>query len=215
MKIFLDTANLNQIKKAIGWGICDGVTTNPTLVSKEALPFEELIPEICRIVPGPVSVEAVSTQAEEIIQESRGLARLSENVVIKIPITEEGIKAIRVLAQEGIKVNTTLVFSPLQALVAAKAGARFVSPFIGRLDDISHEGMILVEQIMAIFNNYGFDCEVIVASIRHPLHLVEASLIGADIATVPFPVLEKALKHPLTDVGLERFLQDWAKVKHK
>ncbi|OQX55348.1 MAG: fructose-6-phosphate aldolase [Candidatus Aminicenantes bacterium 4484_214] len=215
MKIFLDTANLNQIKKAIEWGICDGVTTNPTLVSKEALPFEELIPEICRIVPGPVSVEAVSTQAEEIIQESRGLARLSENVVIKIPITEEGIKAIRVLAQEGIKVNTTLVFSPLQALVAAKAGARFVSPFIGRLDDISHEGMILVEQIMAIFNNYGFDCEVIVASIRHPLHLVEASLIGADIATVPFPVLEKALKHPLTDVGLERFLQDWAKVKHK
>ncbi|HDJ22833.1 MAG TPA: fructose-6-phosphate aldolase [Candidatus Aminicenantes bacterium] len=215
MKIFLDTANLNQIKKAIEWGICDGVTTNPTLVSKEALPFEELIPEICRIVPGPVSVEAVSTQAEEIIQESRGLARLSENVVIKIPITEEGIKAIRVLAQEGIKVNTTLVFSPLQALVAAKAGARFVSPFIGRLDDICHEGMILVEQIMAIFNNYGFDCEVIVASIRHPLHLVEASLIGADIATVPFPVLEKALKHPLTDVGLERFLQDWAKVKHK
>lgn len=215
MKIFLDTANLDQIKKALEWGVCDGVTTNPTLVSKEALPFEELIPEICRIVPGPVSVEAVSTKTEEIIQEARGLARLGENVVIKIPITEEGIKAIRVLAQEGIQVNTTLIFSPLQALLAAKAGARFVSPFVGRLDDISHEGMTLVEQIMAIFNNYGFDCEVIVASIRHPLHLIEASLIGADIATVPFPVLEKALKHPLTDVGLERFLQDWAKVKHK
>ncbi|MCD6192676.1 MAG: fructose-6-phosphate aldolase [Candidatus Aminicenantes bacterium] len=215
MKIFLDTANLDQIKKAVEWGVCDGVTTNPTLVSKENLPFEELIQEICRLVPGPVSVEAVSTQAGEIIQEARGLAKLGENVVIKIPMTEEGIKAIRVLAMEGIQVNTTLIFSPLQALLAAKAGARFVSPFVGRLDDITHEGMALVEQIMAILNNYGLDCEVIVASIRHPLHLVEAALLGADIATVPFPVLEKAMKHPLTDIGLERFLRDWSKVKHK
>ena len=213
MKIFLDTANLDQIKEAASWGILDGATTNPTLVSKENLKFEDLIKEICRIVPGPVSVESVSTKSNDIIEEARGLAKLADNVVIKISIGVEGLKATKVLSQEDIQVNTTLIFSPNQALLAAKAGTRFVSPFIGRLDDISHEGMDLVDQIVAIFDNYGFETEVIVASIRHPLHVVQAALTGADIATVPFAVLEKMVKHPLTDIGLERFLKDWKKVR--
>jgi transaldolase len=199
MKIFLDTANLKQIKEAVSWGIIDGVTTNPTLCSREEEAFEDLIKEICRIVSGPISVECV----------------LADNVVVKIPIGIEGLKAIKALAQEGIQANTTLVFSPLQALLAAKAGARYVSPFVGRLDDISHDGMDLVDQIVSIFNNYGFDTEVIVASIRHPLHIVETALIGADIATLPFAALEKMVKHPLTDIGIERFLKDWDKVKSK
>ena len=213
MKIFLDTANFDQIKEAASWGIVDGVTTNPTLVSKENVKFEDLIKKICRIVPGPVSVECVSTLSEDIIKEARGLAKLADNVAVKIPINVEGLKAIKVLSQEGIKVNTTLIFSSNQALLAAKAGAAFVSPFIGRLDDISHEGMELVDEIMAIFNNYGFATEVIVASIRHPLHVVEAALSGADIATIPFAVLDKMVKHPLTDIGMEKFLEDWKKVK--
>ncbi len=213
MKIFLDTANLDQIKEAASWGILDGATTNPTLVSREDLKFEDLIKKICRIVPGPVSVECVSTLSKGIIKEARGLAKLAENVVVKIPICVEGLKAIKVLSKEGVMVNTTLIFSPNQALLAAKAGTRFVSPFIGRLDDISHEGMNLVDEILTIFNNYGIETEVIVASIRHPLHVVEAALIGADIATVPFAVLEKMVKHPLTDIGMERFLKDWSKVK--
>lgn len=213
MKIFLDTANFDQIKEAASWGIVDGVTTNPTLVSKENVKFGDLIKKICRIVPGPVSVECVSTLSEDIIKEARGLAKLADNVAVKIPINVEGLKAIKVLSQEGIKVNTTLIFSSNQALLAAKAGAAFVSPFIGRLDDISHEGMELVDEIIAIFNNYGFATEVIVASIRHPLHVVEAALSGADIATIPFAVLDKMVKHPLTDIGMERFLEDWKKVK--
>jgi transaldolase len=213
MKFFLDTANLAEIKEIAGWGILDGVTTNPSLVSKENAPFDELIKEICRIVPGPVSVECVSTQAEDIIKEARDLTALAANVVVKIPIGIEGLKATRVLSQEGIQVNTTLVFSPTQALLAAKAGSRYVSPFIGRLDDISQEGMQVVEQILAIFDNYGLETEVIVASIRHPLHVVEAALLGADIATLPFAVMEKLVKHPLTDIGMEKFLKDWSKVK--
>jgi len=213
MKFFLDTANLAEIKEAAAWGILDGVTTNPSLVSKENMKFEDLIREICRVVPGPVSVECVSTRAEDMVQEARALARLAENVVIKIPISIEGVKATKVLAGEGVKVNTTLIFSPSQALLAAKAGTRFVSPFIGRLDDISHHGMELIDQIMTIYDNYGFDTEVIVASIRHPRHVVEAALIGAHIATIPFSVLEKLVEHPLTDIGLEKFLKDWGKVK--
>jgi transaldolase len=213
MKFFLDTANLAEIKEIAGWGILDGVTTNPSLVSKENAPFDELIKEICRIVPGPVSVECVSTQAEDIIKEARDLTALAANVVVKIPIGIEGLKATRVLSQEGIQVNTTLVFSPTQALLAAKAGSRYVSPFIGRLDDISQEGMQVVEQILAIFDNYGLETEIIVASIRHPLHVVEAALLGADIATLPFAVMEKLVKHPLTDIGMEKFLKDWSKVK--
>jgi len=213
MQIFLDTANLDEIKEAASWGILNGATTNPTLVSKENLKFEDLIKKICKIVPGPVSVECVSTKSKDIIKEARGLAKLADNVVVKIPICVEGLKAIKVVSGEGIKVNTTLVFSSNQALLAAKAGARFVSPFVGRLDDISHQGMDLVDEIVTIFNNYGFETEVIVASIRHPLHVVEAALMGADIATVPFAILEKMVKHPLTDIGIEKFLKDWSKVK--
>ncbi|NQT79754.1 MAG: fructose-6-phosphate aldolase [Candidatus Aminicenantes bacterium] len=213
MKIFLDTANLDQIKEAASWGIVDGVTTNPTLVSEENMKFEDLIKKICQVVPGPVSVECVSIASKDIINEARGLAKLAENVAVKIPINLEGLKATKVLSQEGIKVNTTLIFSSNQALLAAKAGTAFVSPFIGRLDDISHEGMGLIDEIMVIFNNYGFATEVIVASIRHPLHVVEAAMTGADIATIPFGVLEKMVKHPLTDIGMERFLKDWEKVK--
>lgn len=213
MQIFLDTANLDEIKEAASWGILNGATTNPTLVSKENLKFEDLIKKICKIVPGPVSVECVSTKSKDIIKEARGLAKLADNVVVKIPICVEGLKAIKVVSGEGIKVNTTLIFSPNQALLAAKAGARFVSPFVGRLDDISHQGMDLVDEIVTIFNNYGFETEVIVASIRHPLHVLEAALMGADIATVPFAVLEKMVKHPLTDIGIEKFLKDWSKVK--
>jgi transaldolase len=213
MKFFLDTANLDQIQEAAGWGILDGVTTNPTLVSRESEPFEALIKKICAAVPGPVSVESVSTQADDIIAEARELAKLAENVVVKIPIHVEGLKALKVLAGEGIHVNTTLVFNAMQAMMAAKAGARYVSPFVGRLDDIGHDGLDLVEQIVTIFNNYGFETEVIVASVRHPLHVVEAALMGADIATIPFSSFEKLLKHPLTDIGIERFLRDWDKVK--
>lgn len=213
MKFFLDTANIGQIKEAASWGILDGVTTNPTLVSKENMKFEELIKKICSIVPGPVSVESVSTAAKDIIKEAKSLAKLAENVVVKVPVCVEGLKAIKELSQEGIRVNTTLIFSPVQALMSAKAGANYVSPFIGRLDDISHPGMDLVEEIIIMFENYGIETEVIVASIRHPLHVVEAALLRADIVTVPFAVLEKLVKHPLTDIGMEKFLKDWGRVK--
>lgn len=215
MRIFLDTANLDQIKDAAEMGMLDGVTTNPTLLSREDMGFESLVKEICRIVPGPVSVECVSTEADDIIREARSHAGIADNVAVKIPICVEGLKATKVLSEEGIDVNTTLVFSPTQALMAAKAGTRYVSPFIGRLDDVSHQGMDLVEQVLIIFDNYGLNTEVIVASIRHPLHVLEAALMGADIATVPFAVLEKMVKHPLTDVGIERFLRDWEKVRNR
>ncbi len=213
MKFFLDTANLDEIREVASWGILDGVTTNPSLCSKENTKFEDLIKEICAIVSGPVSVECVSTKAGEIIAEARELAKLADNVVVKIPVCLEGLKATRVLAQEGIQVNMTLVFSSNQALLAAKAGARFVSPFIGRLDDISQEGMALIDEIMAIFENYDLETEVIVASIRHPRHVVEAALVGAHIATIPYSVIDKMIKHPLTDLGMEKFLKDWGKVK--
>lgn len=213
MKFFLDTANLEEIREVASWGILDGVTTNPSLVSKENLKFEDLIKIICQIVSGPVSVECVSDKSKDIIEEARRLSKLATNIAVKIPITIEGLKAIKVLSQEGIMVNTTLIFSPSQAILAAKAGARFVSPFIGRLDDISEEGMNLIGDIVAIYDNYGFETEVIVASIRHPRHVVEAALIGADIVTVPFAVMEKLVKHPLTDIGIEKFLKDWGKVK--
>jgi len=213
MKFFLDTANLKEIRTVAGWGILDGVTTNPSLVAKEGLAFEALIREITSIVSGPVSVECVSSAAPDIIEEGRALAKLAPNIAVKIPITIEGLRAIRVLSGEGIMVNTTLVFSSSQALLAAKAGAKFVSPFIGRLDDISQEGMGLIEEIVTIFENYRFTTEVIVASIRHPRHVVDAALLGADICTIPYAVIEKLAKHPLTDLGIERFLADWGKVK--
>jgi transaldolase len=213
MKFFLDTANLAEIKEVAGWGFLDGVTTNPSLCAKESMRFEELIQEICGVCPGPVSVECVSLLAEDLVPEARRLSQLASNVVIKIPIGLEGLKATRRLAQERIRVNTTLVFSPTQALLAAKAGSRFVSPFIGRLDDIAQEGMELVKQILTIYDNYDYETEVIVASIRHPLHVVQAALAGADIATIPFGVIDKLVRHPLTDIGMEKFLKDWGKVK--
>ncbi len=213
MKFFLDTANLAEIKEVAGWGILDGVTTNPSLVAKENVSFEELIKEICATCPGPVSVECISSRSEEIVEEARRLAGIAPNVAVKIPIGLEGLKATRALSQEGIQVNTTLIFSPSQALLAAKAGSRFVSPFIGRLDDISQEGMEVVEQILLVFDNYGFETEVIVASIRHPRHVVDAALLGAHIATIPYPVIAKLVSHPLTDIGNEKFLKDWGKVK--
>ena len=213
MKFFLDTANLDEIREVASWGILDGVTTNPTLVSKESGKFEDLVREICAVVPGPVSAEAVATRAEEIIPEARRLAALASNVVVKVPVSVEGLKATKTLAAEGIGVNMTLVFSASQALLAAKAGARFVSPFIGRLDDASEDGMALIEEIVTIFENYRLGTEVIVASIRHPRHVVEAALLGADIATIPYAVMTKLVRHPLTDAGIERFLADWRKVK--
>ena len=196
-------------------GMVDGVTTNPTLISKTGKPFLEVAKEIVQTVPGPVSLEVVSLDTQGMVDEARQLAKLGNNVVIKIPMTTEGLKAVKILSEEGIKTNVTLVFSPLQAILAAKAGATYVSPFVGRLDDIGHNGMELVEQIVQIYDNYGFDTEVIVASVRHPRHVLEAALIGADIATIPFKVIKQLAKHPLTDVGLERFLEDWAKVPDK
>lgn len=212
MKIFIDTANVDEIREAQSWGIIDGVTTNPSLVAKEGRDFRQVIKEICTIVDGPISAEVVSQRAEEMVPEARELASIHKNIVIKIPMTAEGLKATKKLAGEKIKVNMTLVFSPMQALMAAKAGARFVSPFVGRLDDISHPGMELIGQIKTIFTNYEFPTEIIVASVRHPLHAVEAALMGAHIATIPFKIIEQMLKHPLTDLGIEKFLADWAKV---
>jgi transaldolase len=197
-------------------GVIDGVTTNPTLISKEKKDFESLIEEICKIIKGlPVSLEVLSLNSEGMIEEARRLSRIGENIVVKIPMTTEGLKAIKALVLEGIKTNTTLVFSPTQALLAAKAGTTYVSPFIGRLDDIAQTGMDLIEQIVTIFDNYGFESEVIVASIRHPIHVLEAALIGADVATIPYKVIEQLVKHPLTDIGIERFLADWKKVPKK
>jgi len=216
MKFFIDTANPDEIKRAYEMGVIDGVTTNPTLVSKEKKDFESLIEEICKIIKGlPISLEVLSLNSEGMIGEARRLSRMGENIVVKIPMTTEGLKAIKVLVSEGIKTNTTLVFSPTQALLAAKAGTTYVSPFIGRLDDIAQTGMELIEQIVTIFTNYGFESQVIVASIRHPIHVLEAALIGADVATIPYKVIEQLVKHPLTDIGIERFLADWKKVPKK
>jgi transaldolase len=209
MKFFLDTANVEQIKKFVELGLVDGVTTNPTLIAKEGKDFHTVIKEICEIVDGPVSAEVVSLDAEGMVKEARELASLADNVVIKIPMTKEGMKAVNVLSKEGIKTNVTLVFSPLQALIAAKAGATYVSPFVGRLDDIGHEGMKLIEDVVKIYRNYDIKTEVIVASVRHPMHVLEAARIGADIATIPFDVMDKMFKHPLTDIGIERFMKDW------
>jgi transaldolase len=209
MKFFIDTANIDEIKKANELGMVDGVTTNPSLVAKEGREFKGLIKEICDIVDGPVSAEVVSVDAQGMVRESKELAELADNIVVKIPLIEEGLKATKILAQEGIKTNVTLCFSPLQALMAAKAGAAYISPFVGRLDDIGHTGMELVEQIIAIYNSYGFETEVIVASIRNPIHVLDAALMGADISTIPYKVIQQLIKHPLTDIGLDKFLADW------
>jgi len=212
MKFFIDTGNIDEIKEGLSLGMVDGVTTNPSLVAKEKKDFDTVVREILEIVDGPVSLEVISEDAEGMFAEGKKLAGLAENVVVKIPMTTEGLKATRMLSDLGISVNQTLIFSPVQALLAAKAGADYVSPFIGRLDDISHNGMELVEQILTIFDNYEFDCEVIVASVRHPLHVLDAALLGADIATIPFKVIKQLAGHPLTDVGIKRFLDDWRSV---
>ena len=215
MKIFLDTAHIEDIREIASWGIVDGVTTNPTLLSKEKGDPKDILREICEIVQGPVSAEVIARDKEGMVKEARELSKIHDFIVIKIPLTVEGLKATKILAEEGIRVNTTLVFTPSQALLAAKAGATYVSPFIGRLDDISSEGMDLVTKILTIFDNYGFDTELLVASIRHPQHVVEAAILGADIATVPPKVLRRLVNHPLTDIGIERFLSDWEKVQGK
>lgn len=215
MKIFIDTANIKEIKEASLLGIIDGVTTNPTLAAKENTPYEELLEKICGLVEGPVSAEVISLEASGMIKEAKALSLIAKNIVIKIPLIKEGIKAAKALSGEGIKTNVTLCFSPLQALCAAKAGADFVSPFIGRLDDISEVGMQLIRDIKQIYSNYNFKTQIIVASIRNPIHVLDAAKIGADIATIPFSVIEQLLKHPLTDIGVQRFLEDYKKIPKK
>ena len=209
MKFFIDTANIEEIKEASSMGMADGVTTNPSLIAREKGNFEDIIKEICKIVDGPISAEVISLDTEGMLKEARRLAGIHENIVVKVPMTIDGIKATRRLSEEGIKTNVTLIFSPLQALMAAKAGATYVSPFVGRLDDISHDGLLLVEQILEIYSNYAYDTEIIVASVRNPLHVLDAALMGADIATIPFKVLSKFASHPLTDKGIKAFLDDW------
>jgi transaldolase len=212
MKFFIDTANIDEIKKAWLLGVIDGVTTNPSLISKEGKDPVALLREICGVVEGPVSAEAVTMTADEMVMEAESLAKIHENIVIKIPMIFEGLKAVKKLTGMGIKTNVTLVFSPSQALLAAKAGATYVSPFVGRLDDISHVGMEIVSEIIEIYENYMFETEVIVASVRNPLHVVEAARMGAHVATIPYSVIIQLIKHPLTDIGIQKFLKDWEKV---
>ena len=213
MKFFIDTANIDEIKKANDLGLLDGVTTNPSLVAKEGREFKELIKEICKIVDGPVSAEVLSLETDGMVTEARELAKIAGNIVIKIPLTKEGLKAVKILTSEGIKTNVTLCFSAVQALMAAKAGANYVSPFVGRLDDIGQVGMELIEQITTIYEAYGYETEIIVASIRNPIHVLDAALMGADIATIPYKVMEQLIKHPLTDIGIANFMADWKKAK--
>jgi transaldolase len=213
LKLFLDTANIDEIREIASWGVLDGVTTNPSLVAKEGRDFKEVILEICSIVDGPISAEVVSTTAPEMVKEAREYTKWHKNVYVKLPMVPEGLKALSQVSKEGIKTNITLIFQPSQALLAAKAGASIVSPFIGRLDDISQEGMEIISQIKTIYQNYGFKTEILVASVRDPVHVVDSAMIGADIATLPYAVFKKLPHHPLTDIGLKRFLDDWAKAK--
>jgi transaldolase len=215
MQFFIDTANIDEIREAVNMGVVDGVTTNPSLIAKTGRPFEEVIREICEVVDGPISAEVIALKADEMIAEARQIAQIHENIVVKIPMTADGIKATATLSKEGIKTNVTLIFSPLQALVAAKAGATYASPFVGRLDDIAHDGMQLIEQMVTIYNNYAFDTQVLVASIRNPIHVLDAALLGADVATIPLDVILKMMKHPLTDKGLAAFLADYEKSRKK
>ncbi len=212
MKIFIDTANIDEIRTANEWGVIDGVTTNPTLVAKEGKDFKSIVNQILSIVDGPISVEVISTDAKGMVKEAVEMSKWSKNIVIKIPMIPEGLKAVKILNEKGVKTNVTLVFSVNQAILAAKAGATYVSPFIGRLDDIGHDGMQIIKDLVGIYKIYNFKTEIIVASVRHPLHVIESAKIGAHVATIPFSVIEKMFKHPLTDIGLEKFLKDWKMV---
>jgi len=214
MKLFLDTANLDEIKKVAAMGLLDGVTTNPTLVSREKGAFKDILRNICEVVPGPVNAEVVAMDSEGMVREGRDLAKIHPNIVVKIPMTREGMVAVRKLSNEKIPINVTLIFSPTQALLAAKAGASYVSPFLGRLDDISHVGMDVVRDIITIFGNYDFETQVLAASLRNPVHVIEAAMAGADISTLPAKVFDQLFNHPLTDIGLAKFLEDWEKVKN-
>ena len=215
MKFFIDTADVAEIREAASWGLVDGVTTNPSLMAKTGRPYHDVLREICEIVDGPISAEVVATEAALMIEEGEKLARIHKNIVVKCPLIVEGLKAIRALSKRGIRVNVTLIFTPLQALAAAKCGASFLSPFVGRLDDIGEDGFQVVEQMMQILSNYDYPAEVLVASVRSPVHLLRAAEVGADVATVPFAVLKQILHHPLTDLGLDRFLADWRKTNQK
>lgn len=215
MKIFLDTANIDEIRAAADTGVLDGVTTNPSLVAKEGRSFEDVIREICDIVDGPISAEVISTDTDGMLEEARRLAAIHDNIVVKIPLIRDGIKAVSILSQEGIRTNVTLCFSPLQGYLAAKAGATIISPFAGRLDDIGHDGMELCEQLVRIYENYGYATEVLVGSVRHPKHVLEAAMMGADIVTIPAKVFDQMFKHPLTDKGLQDFLADWDRARDK
>ncbi len=212
MKFFIDTANLDEIRQAADMGVLDGVTTNPSLLSKEKGSYREILTEICKIVPGSVSAEVVATDAEGMVREARDLAKIADNITVKIPTILEGLKAIKTLTAEGIQTNATLIFNPMQALMVAKAGATYASPFVGRIDDMSHNGMLLVEKVVTIYENYGYDTEVLVASVRTTQHVITAALLGAHVCTMPFKVIGQLIKHPLTDIGLEKFLADWEKV---
>ncbi len=212
MKFFVDTADIEQIKEAVAWGVCDGVTTNPSLVAKTGKTFEQIIEEITEVVSGPISLEVTAVDYEGMMGQARRLAAVKDNVVVKIPLIKDGIKATRTCADEGIKTNVTLCFSAAQALLAAKAGATYISPFIGRLDDCANEGMTIIDDITTIYGNYGFDTQVLVASVRHPMHVIEAARLGADVCTIPFGVMDKLFNHPLTDIGLKKFMADWEKV---
>lgn len=209
MELFIDSANIQHIKTATDWGIVDGCTTNPSLIAKEGRNFKQVVHEIAKVLDGPISAEVISTDATGMLKEAKELAAIHPNIVIKIPLIPEGLKAVKVLSSEGVKTNVTLCFSPLQAMLAAKAGATYISPFVGRLDDIGHMGMELIQQIVTIYQNYGYQTKVLVASVRHPVHILEAAMMGAHVATVPFDVLEKLVKHPLTDAGLKKFLEDY------
>jgi len=212
MKIFIDTASVKEIKEAASLGLIDGVTTNPTLMAKEARNPEQVLKEICALVSGPVSAEVISLESTGMVSEAHNLVKIAKNIVVKVPLTREGLKAVRILSAEGIKTNVTLCFSPTQALLAAKAGATYISPFIGRLDDIAQEGIDLISDIKKIYTNYNFNTQIIVASVRNPVHVAKAALIGADIATIPYSVIEQLIKHPLTDIGINKFLEDYKKI---
>jgi transaldolase len=215
MRLFIDSANVDEIREVSDWGVISGVTTNPSLIAKEGRNFFQVVQEICSIVDGPISAEVVSLKAQDMIPEAEALAAIHPNVIIKVPMTEEGLKAVSILSRQGIKTNVTLVFSANQALLAARAGAAFVSPFVGRIDDVGQDGIQVVAETVQVFAQHGLETEIIAASIRHPLHVLDAAKVGSDIATVPYGVLKKMVRHPLTDVGVDRFLKDWETVKNK